>query len=161
MGLAVYNSIILDIRFPPCCYKKLLSPAVVPFHNPNATVGIASLGLQDLMETMPVSYKIKTLHRVNFYLVTGSLLSLVEGFCKCDVQDFRLIFASRKFLFNMYGTSIWRHSIEVAISSLFCRILVEAWRNFWNMKVTWKKIFVKHSRLVETLSIRITGSGVT
>lgn len=66
MGLAVYNSIILDIRFPPCCYKKLLSPAVVPFHNPNATVGIAPLGLQDLMETMPVSYKIKTLHRANF-----------------------------------------------------------------------------------------------
>ena len=55
MGLAVYNSIILDIRFPPCCYKKLLSPAVVPFHDPNATVGIAPLGLQDLMETMPVS----------------------------------------------------------------------------------------------------------
>lgn len=53
MGLAVYNSIILDIRFPPCCYKKLLSPAVVPFHNPNATVGMAPLGLQDLMETMP------------------------------------------------------------------------------------------------------------
>ncbi|KAL9983333.1 hypothetical protein ACROYT_G005487 [Oculina patagonica] len=53
MGLAVYNSIILDIRFPPCCYKKLLSPAVVPFHNPNAAVGLAPLGLQDLMETMP------------------------------------------------------------------------------------------------------------
>ena len=55
MGLAVYNSIILDIRFPPCCYKKLLSPAVVPFHNPNASVGLAQLGLQDLMDTMPVS----------------------------------------------------------------------------------------------------------
>lgn len=54
MGLAVYNSIILDIRFPPCCYKKLLSPAVVPFHDPQATVGLAPLGLQDLMETMPV-----------------------------------------------------------------------------------------------------------
>lgn len=54
MGLAVYNSIILDIRFPPCCYKKLLSPAVVPFHDPQATVGLAQLGLQDLMETMPV-----------------------------------------------------------------------------------------------------------
>ncbi|XP_068745773.1 probable E3 ubiquitin-protein ligase HECTD2 [Montipora capricornis] len=53
MGLAVYNSIILDIRFPPCCYKKLLSPAVVPFHDPHATVGIAPLGLQDLIETMP------------------------------------------------------------------------------------------------------------
>ena len=24
MGLAIYNSTILDIRFPPCCYKKLL-----------------------------------------------------------------------------------------------------------------------------------------
>lgn len=53
MGLAVYNSIILDIRFPPCCYKKLLSPAVVPFHDPHATVGIAPLGLKDLMEAMP------------------------------------------------------------------------------------------------------------
>ena len=55
MGLAVYNSIILDIKFPPCCYKKLLSPAVVPFHDRHATVGIAPLGLQDLMETMPVT----------------------------------------------------------------------------------------------------------
>lgn len=57
MGLAVYNSIILDIRFPPCCYKKLLSPAVVPFHDPHATVGIAPLGLKDLMEAMPVSFR--------------------------------------------------------------------------------------------------------
>ena len=81
MGLAVYNSTILDIRFglgvwvlggkqqfsntnrdlnglikkresnawnskmsylfrfPKCCYKKLLSPAVVPYGNPNATGG--------------------------------------------------------------------------------------------------------------------------
>lgn len=30
MGLAVYNSVILDIRFPLCCYKKLLSPPVCP-----------------------------------------------------------------------------------------------------------------------------------
>ena len=56
MGLAVYNSIILDIRFPPCCYKKLLSPAVVPYSNPRATVGVASLTLQDLTQTMPVRY---------------------------------------------------------------------------------------------------------
>ena len=54
MGLAVYNSIILDIRFPACCYKKLLSPAVVPYQDPHASVGVASLGLQDLMEAMPV-----------------------------------------------------------------------------------------------------------
>ena len=71
MGLAVYNSIILDIRFPPCCYKKLLSPAVVPFQNPNASVGLAQLGLQDLMDTMPVSLlnnqQLMTVSLINSY----------------------------------------------------------------------------------------------
>ena len=55
MGLAVYNSIILDIRFPPICYKKLLSPAVVPYNDPQATVGVAKVTLQDLKQTNPVS----------------------------------------------------------------------------------------------------------
>ena len=56
MGLAVYNSINLDIRFPACCYKKLLSPAVVPYGNPQAVVGVApNLGLNDLKQCMPVS----------------------------------------------------------------------------------------------------------
>ena len=54
MGLAVYNSTILDIRFPLCCYKKLLSPAVVPADR-NATVGVTKLDLNDLKEVMPVS----------------------------------------------------------------------------------------------------------
>lgn len=54
MGLAVYNSTILDIRFPQCCYKKLLSPAVVPYNNPRATVGVVSLGLEDLKGVQPV-----------------------------------------------------------------------------------------------------------
>ena len=54
MGLAVYNSIILDIHFPPICYKKLLSPAVVPYNNPSATVGVATVGLSDLKHTLPV-----------------------------------------------------------------------------------------------------------
>ncbi|CAI9733271.1 probable E3 ubiquitin-protein ligase HECTD2 [Octopus vulgaris] len=48
MGLAVYNSIMLDIRFPPCCYHKLLSPAVVPYMNDKATVGVAPLTISDL-----------------------------------------------------------------------------------------------------------------
>ncbi|XP_028391449.1 probable E3 ubiquitin-protein ligase HECTD2 [Dendronephthya gigantea] len=52
MGLAVYNSTILDIRFPLCCYKKLLSPAVVP-GDKNATVGVANLDLTDLKEVVP------------------------------------------------------------------------------------------------------------
>ena len=55
MGLAVYNSIILDIRFPACCYKKLLSPAVVPYNNPRATVGVAAATIEDLEDTFPVS----------------------------------------------------------------------------------------------------------
>ena len=54
MGLAVYNSIILDLRFPPCCYKKLLSPPVVPYNNPRATVGITRLALNDLKLVHPV-----------------------------------------------------------------------------------------------------------
>ncbi|XP_043912584.1 probable E3 ubiquitin-protein ligase HECTD2 [Protopterus annectens] len=52
MGLAVYNSITLDIHFPPCCYKKLLSPPVVP-SDQNTAVGIASLTLDDLYHVMP------------------------------------------------------------------------------------------------------------
>ncbi|XP_070212088.1 probable E3 ubiquitin-protein ligase HECTD2 [Littorina saxatilis] len=53
MGLAVYNSINLDVRFPTVCYRKLLSPAVVPFNNPRATVGIVSVTLDDLKILMP------------------------------------------------------------------------------------------------------------
>ncbi|XP_028651296.1 probable E3 ubiquitin-protein ligase HECTD2 [Erpetoichthys calabaricus] len=52
MGLAVYNSITLDIQFPPCCYKKLLSPPIVPCDQ-NATVGVAALSLDDLHQVMP------------------------------------------------------------------------------------------------------------
>ena len=55
MGLAVYNSIILDLRFPPCCYKKLLSPPVVPYNNPRATVGVTPHTLKDLKLVQPVS----------------------------------------------------------------------------------------------------------
>ncbi|CAG5130186.1 unnamed protein product [Candidula unifasciata] len=53
MGLAVYNSINLDIRFPPVCYRKLLSPAVVPFNNPRATVGVCNMSLYDMKGVQP------------------------------------------------------------------------------------------------------------
>ncbi|XP_076154126.1 putative E3 ubiquitin-protein ligase HECTD2 [Alosa pseudoharengus] len=52
MGLALYNSITLDIRFPPCVYKKLLTPPIVPC-DPDAPVGVASLTLDDLQQIMP------------------------------------------------------------------------------------------------------------
>ena len=54
MGLAVYNSIILDIHFPPVCYRKLLSPAVVPYNMPKATVGVTKVTLADLTQVLPV-----------------------------------------------------------------------------------------------------------
>merc|ERR1712168_109955 len=53
MGLAVYNSINLDIKFPLCCYKKLLSPPVVPYNNPYAVVGTTNLMMKDLKLTFP------------------------------------------------------------------------------------------------------------
>ncbi|XP_069974942.1 probable E3 ubiquitin-protein ligase HECTD2 [Penaeus vannamei] len=53
MGLAVYNSIILDIRFPSICFRKLLSPPVVPAYE-HMAVGIAKEpSLDDLSEIMP------------------------------------------------------------------------------------------------------------
>lgn len=54
MGLAVYNSITLDIRFPPCCYKKLLSPPIIP-SDQNTPVGICGVTTDDLGQIMPVS----------------------------------------------------------------------------------------------------------
>ncbi|XP_002738170.1 putative E3 ubiquitin-protein ligase HECTD2 [Saccoglossus kowalevskii] len=53
MGLAVYNSIILDIHFPLATYKKLLSPAVVPYNNPRSSVGRATFTLDDLAALHP------------------------------------------------------------------------------------------------------------
>ncbi|CDQ61417.1 unnamed protein product [Oncorhynchus mykiss] len=52
MGLAVYNSITLDISFPPCVYKKLLTPPVVPC-DLDLPVGMATLTLDDLQQVMP------------------------------------------------------------------------------------------------------------
>lgn len=55
MGLAVYNSIILDLSFPGICYRKLLSPPVVPNANDNNVGIVENLTLDDLNEIMPVS----------------------------------------------------------------------------------------------------------
>jgi len=54
MGLAVYNSIILDLHFPSICYRKLLSPPVVPPLD-SAPVGVTrDPTIDDLAEIMPV-----------------------------------------------------------------------------------------------------------
>ena len=59
MGLAVYNSIILDIHFPLCCYKKLLGKSKRSRRRwqeqqRDRTVGHVDLGLHDLIELKPV-----------------------------------------------------------------------------------------------------------
>uniref|UniRef100_A0A1I8G971 HECT-type E3 ubiquitin transferase n=1 Tax=Macrostomum lignano TaxID=282301 RepID=A0A1I8G971_9PLAT len=53
MGLAVYNSINLDVRFPSICYRKLLSPSVVPSATGTTQLGVCSITLTDLREVMP------------------------------------------------------------------------------------------------------------
>ena len=54
MGLAVYNSIILDLHLPAICYRKLLTPPVVPNGIDTSTVGLVSnITLDDLSEIMP------------------------------------------------------------------------------------------------------------
>ncbi|KAK7945016.1 hypothetical protein WMY93_000744 [Mugilogobius chulae] len=52
MGLAVYNSIALDIHFPLYVYRKLLTPPTAPC-DPNASVGMATATLEDLQQVMP------------------------------------------------------------------------------------------------------------
>lgn len=59
MGLAVYNSIILDLHFPSICYRKLLSPPVVPPVD-TSNVGIVHMPtIDDLAEIMPVRFLIQ------------------------------------------------------------------------------------------------------
>ncbi|GLH08102.1 E3 ubiquitin-protein ligase Smurf1 [Gryllus bimaculatus] len=53
MGLAVYNSIILDLHFPSICYRKLLSPPVVPAVDTAGVGVVKTLTLDDLSEIMP------------------------------------------------------------------------------------------------------------
>lgn len=62
MGLAVYNSIILDIHFPLVCYKKLLTKTKIAKKTKrrkpsriDKPVGYFNVGLHDLTELMPVS----------------------------------------------------------------------------------------------------------
>ncbi|XP_061646311.1 probable E3 ubiquitin-protein ligase HECTD2 [Phyllopteryx taeniolatus] len=52
MGLAVYNSIALDIHFPLYCYRKLLTPPTAPCDQ-DASVGTATATLDDLRQIMP------------------------------------------------------------------------------------------------------------
>ncbi|XP_061693993.1 probable E3 ubiquitin-protein ligase HECTD2 isoform X2 [Syngnathoides biaculeatus] len=52
MGLAVYNSITLDIHFPLYCYRKLLTPPTAPCDR-NAPVGVATATLDDLRQISP------------------------------------------------------------------------------------------------------------
>ncbi|RWS26545.1 putative E3 ubiquitin-protein ligase HECTD2-like protein [Leptotrombidium deliense] len=53
MGLAVYNCIILDLHFPTACYKKILSPPVVPQNVDMDDVGVCNFSIDHLADVMP------------------------------------------------------------------------------------------------------------
>ncbi|XP_024215638.1 probable E3 ubiquitin-protein ligase HECTD2 isoform X1 [Halyomorpha halys] len=53
MGLAVYNSIILDLHFPSICYRKLLSPPVVPPVDTSGVGVVRNPTIDDLAEILP------------------------------------------------------------------------------------------------------------
>ncbi|CAG0888791.1 unnamed protein product [Darwinula stevensoni] len=86
MGLAVYNSIILDLHFPHVCYRKLLSPPVVPNFE-YVPVGLArEPSTIDLAEIMPVS----------FLACRRFLLLLAETFFSCKYLSFQEVASSLK-----------------------------------------------------------------
>ena len=56
MGLAVYNGIILDLNFPPCCFKKLLVPPLLTGNSELSRNGMdeqSSISLSKLMAEAP------------------------------------------------------------------------------------------------------------
>uniref|UniRef100_A0A3P8T2B1 HECT-type E3 ubiquitin transferase n=1 Tax=Amphiprion percula TaxID=161767 RepID=A0A3P8T2B1_AMPPE len=101
MGLAVYNSIALDIHFPLYCYRKLLTPPTAPCDQ-NALVGMATATLDDLQQIMP-----ELAHGF------GELLSY-EGNVE---EDFYLTFQS------------WPH--EVRCTDACCLCVFRCFRRRW------------------------------
>ena len=85
MGLAVYNSITLDVRFPPICFRKLLSPAVVPYNLPKATVGICKVSVRDFTLTMPVSPIFPNL----MFAMNGCIYIYIYIYTVIDFQGWR------------------------------------------------------------------------
>lgn len=47
---------ILDLHFPTLCFKKLLSPPVVPQDLDRSPVGMCNITMDDFSEVMPVCH---------------------------------------------------------------------------------------------------------
>jgi E3 ubiquitin-protein ligase HECTD2 len=78
MGLAVYNSIILDLHFPSICYRKILTPPVVPARE-DAPVGIVSdPTIEDLAEIMPDVAQSLKVRKLNFLPKYGFYSCLIS-----------------------------------------------------------------------------------
>ena len=100
MGLAVYNSITLDIRFPPCCYKKLLSPPIVPTDQ-NTPVGICSVTTDDLCQIMPVSIKLLASYSLMLFYSAYTVFLLLMLFLFLNMIS--LYFCNPSSFFFPYG----------------------------------------------------------
>ena len=84
MGLAVYNSIILDLHFPSICYRKLLTPPVVPAGE-SIPVGIVpNPTIDNLAEIMPdVAQSLKEVVDYKGNLEEDLMLTFQVGNKKC------------------------------------------------------------------------------
>ncbi|CAB1312764.1 unnamed protein product [Coregonus sp. 'balchen'] len=78
MGLAVYNSIGLDIHFPPYCYKKLLTPHIAVLAVPLEILDLAH-GLGELFsyagnveEDFYLTFQVWTISAPIYYLCKGN-----------------------------------------------------------------------------------------
>lgn len=105
MGLAVYNGINLDIHLPPICYHKLLTPAVVPYNDVKAVVGVRPVTIDDLGQVSPVGYLLLLSRRV-ICLRWNATLRHVRISVLSDV----LIVASNVFYFIPFSLSLLEHS---------------------------------------------------
>jgi len=106
MGLAVYNSIILDIHFPPCCYKKLLSPAIMPRRGSTPVGMLPDLGLHDLIQAMPVcsSYHSHKLHFRNGCMIYKNFKQPRDIWISCYVE---VVLVTQIFILDGFCSSSW------------------------------------------------------
>ncbi|XP_035825923.1 probable E3 ubiquitin-protein ligase HECTD2 isoform X2 [Aplysia californica] len=130
MGLAVYNSINLDIRFPPVCYRKLLSPAVVPFNNPRATVGISPVTMHDLKAIQPGVAKglqelldydgdVEDVFCLNFEVVTSNVGTTKTSPLKPNGENIPVTNENKKEYVQLYIEWVLNNSIYAQFQAFY------------------------------------------
>ena len=100
MGLAVYNSIILDLHFPSICYRKLLTPPVVPqeVHTTHASDNLVSFFVHVMCHVKPYQ-KVAFVKLTNLSPALPSLVDILfskNPVCQLCLQTSVAIFQKRE-----------------------------------------------------------------